>query len=153
MARMGSLLAGLPTSVPGSTLNRLCGSGMDAVGSASRAVKAGVIGLAIAAGVESMSRAPFVIGKSDTAFGRNVEVYDTTIGCRFVNKVLQKQYGIDSMPETAENVAEQFDIDRKSRLRTNLRCAASSVRLQHETVGSSPKRLSLCIFRGANKKT
>ena len=114
VARMSSLLAGLPTSVPGSTLNRLCGSGMDAVGSASRAIKAGEIGLAIAGGVESMSRAPFVMGKSDTAFGRNVEVYDTTIGWRFVNRVLQKQYGIDSMPETAENVAEQFNIDRKS---------------------------------------
>tara|TARA_R110001606_G_scaffold280760_3_gene429529 strand:+ start:692 stop:1906 length:1215 start_codon:yes stop_codon:yes gene_type:complete len=114
VARMSSLLAGLPTSVPGSTLNRLCGSGMDAVGSASRAIKAGEIGLAVAGGVESMSRAPFVMGKSDTAFGRNVEVYDTTIGWRFVNRVLQKQYGIDSMPETAENVAEQFNIDRKS---------------------------------------
>jgi hypothetical protein len=111
----------------------------DGCGRQRRAVKAGEIGLAIAAGVESMSRASFVMGKSDTAFGRNVEIYDTTIGWRFVNKVLQKQYGIDSKPETAENVAEQFDIDRKSRLRTNFRCAVSSVRLQHETVGSSPK--------------
>lgn len=129
VARMSSLLAGLPASVPGSTLNRLCGSGMDAVGSASRAIKAGEIGLAIAGGVESMSRAPFVMGKSDTAFGRNVEVYDTTIGWRFVNKVSQKQYGIDSMPETAENVAEQFGIDRKSQdefaLRSQQRASAA----------------------------
>ncbi len=129
VARMSSLLAGLPNCVPGSTLNRLCGSGMDAVGSASRAIKAGEIGLAIAGGVESMSRAPFVMAKSDKAFGRNVEVYDTTIGWRFVNKALQKQYGIDSMPETAENVAEQFAIDRKSQdefaLRSQQRACAA----------------------------
>jgi acetyl-CoA acyltransferase len=114
VARMAGLLAGLPETVPGVTLNRLCGSGMDAVGSAARAIKAGEMELAIAGGVESMSRAPMVLAKADSAFSRNAEIYDTTIGWRFVNKLLQQQYGIDSMPETAENVAEQFDIDRQS---------------------------------------
>lgn len=114
VARMAGLLAGLPETVPGVTLNRLCGSGMDAVGSAARAIKAGEMELAIAGGVESMSRAPMVLAKADSAFSRNAEIYDTTIGWRFVNKLLQQQYGIDSMPETAENVAEQFGIDRQS---------------------------------------
>ena len=112
VARMAGLLAGLPESVPGVTLNRLCGSGMDAVGSAARAIKAGEMELAIAGGVESMSRAPMVLAKADSAFSRNAEIYDTTIGWRFVNKLLKQQYGIDSMPETAENVAEQFSIQR-----------------------------------------
>lgn len=114
VARMAGLLAGLPETVPGVTLNRLCGSGMDAVGSAARAIKAGEMELAIAGGVESMSRAPMVLAKADSAFSRNAEIYDTTIGWRFVNKLLQQQYGVDSMPETAENVAEQFGIDRQS---------------------------------------
>ncbi len=114
VARMAGLLAGLPETVPGVTLNRLCGSGMDAVGSAARAIKAGEMELAIAGGVESMSRAPMVLAKADSAFSRNAEIYDTTIGWRFVNKLLQQQYGIDSMPETAENVAEQFHVDRQS---------------------------------------
>ncbi|TFH68713.1 3-oxoadipyl-CoA thiolase [Gammaproteobacteria bacterium LSUCC0057] len=114
VARMAGLLAGLPETVPGVTLNRLCGSGMDAVGSAARAIKAGEMELAIAGGVESMSRAPMVLAKADSAFSRNAEIYDTTIGWRFINKLLQQQYGTDSMPETAENVAEQFDIDRQS---------------------------------------
>tara|TARA_R110002110_G_C13470525_1_gene721008 strand:+ start:128134 stop:129339 length:1206 start_codon:yes stop_codon:yes gene_type:complete len=113
VARMSSLLAGLPVSVPGVTINRLCGSGMDAVGSAARAIKSGEIELAIAGGVESMSRAPFVTGKATTAFSRDAQMYDTTIGWRFVNKLMQKQYGIDSMPETAENVAQQFAISRE----------------------------------------
>ncbi|MDJ0685010.1 MAG: 3-oxoadipyl-CoA thiolase [Alphaproteobacteria bacterium] len=112
VARMSALLAGLPDSVPGTTINRLCGSGMDAVGSAARAVKAGEIDLAIAGGVESMSRAPFVMAKAEAAFSRNAEVADTTIGWRFVNKLMKARYGIDSMPETAENVAEEFQIAR-----------------------------------------
>jgi len=112
VARMAGLLAGLPEQVPGVTLNRLCGSGMDAVGSAARAIKAGEMELAIAGGVESMSRAPMVLAKADSAFSRNAEIYDTTIGWRFVNKLLKQQYGTDSMPETAENVAEQFAIER-----------------------------------------
>jgi 3-oxoadipyl-CoA thiolase len=112
VARMSSLLAGLPVAVPGATINRLCGSGLDAVGTAARAIKAGEARLAIAGGVESMSRAPFVMAKAGTAFSRDAQLYDTTIGWRFVNKLMQAQYGIDSMPETAENVAEQFDISR-----------------------------------------
>ena len=110
VARMSSLLAGLPIQVPGVTLNRLCGSGLDAVGSAARAIISGQIKLAIAGGVESMSRAPFVMGKPTTAFNRQPEMMDTTIGWRFVNKQLKAQYGTDSMPETAENVAERFNI-------------------------------------------
>lgn len=113
VARMSALLAGLPETVPGLTLNRLCGSGMDAVMTAARAIKAGEIDLAIAGGVESMSRAPFVMPKADTAFSRSAEIFDTTIGWRFVNPLLKRQYGIDSMPETAENVAEQFQISRQ----------------------------------------
>ncbi len=112
VARMASLLAGLPMDVPGGTINRLCGSGLDAVGTAARAIRAGEAGLMIAGGVESMSRAPFVMPKAETAFGRANAVYDTTIGWRFVNKLMQQQYGIDSMPETAENVATDYKIDR-----------------------------------------
>ncbi len=129
VARMSSLLAGLPVTVPGVTVNRLCGSGMDAIGSAARAIKCGEAQLAIAGGVESMSRAPFVMGKSSSAYGRDVQMYDTTIGWRFVNRLLQKQYGIDSMPETAENVAEQFAIERAAQdafaLRSQQRTAAA----------------------------
>ena len=112
VARMAALLAGLPVSVPGTTLNRLCGSGLDAVGSAARALRCGEAGLMLAGGVESMSRAPFVMGKSEQAFGRSAEIFDTTIGWRFVNKLMQQGFGIDSMPETAENVAAQFGISR-----------------------------------------
>lgn len=112
VARMAVLLAGLPIEVPGSTVNRLCGSGMDAITIAARAIKAGEAEIMIAGGVESMSRAPFVMPKAETAFSRNAEIYDTTIGWRFVNKVLKKQYGIDSMPETGENVAADFSISR-----------------------------------------
>ncbi|PZF78022.1 3-oxoadipyl-CoA thiolase [Aestuariivirga litoralis] len=112
VARMAVLLSGLPDSVPGVTVNRLCGSGMDAVAIAARAIKAGEIDLAIAAGVESMSRAPFVMPKATEAFSRNAEVHDTTIGWRFVNPVIKAQYGIDSMPETAENVAADCAISR-----------------------------------------
>jgi len=113
VARMSSLLAGLPVSVPGTTMNRLCGSGMDAVIAAARAIKAGEISLAIAGGVESMSRAPFVMPKADAAFSRTAEIYDTTIGWRFVNPLMKQQYGIDSMPETGENVAEDFKVSRE----------------------------------------
>jgi 3-oxoadipyl-CoA thiolase len=113
VARMASLLAGLPESVPGVTLNRLCASGLDAVGAASRAIRAGEIDFAIAGGVESMTRAPHVMGKASEAFQRSAEIYDTTIGWRFVNPLMKAQYGIDSMPETGENVAEEFQIARK----------------------------------------
>jgi len=112
VARMALLLAGLPGSVPGATLNRLCASGMEAVGTAARAIKAGEMELAIAGGVESMTRAPFVQGKADEAFSRKAEIYDTTIGWRFINPLMKAQYGVDSMPETGENVAEEFQIKR-----------------------------------------
>ena len=114
VARMSSLLAGMPTSVPGTTINRLCGSGMDAIGMAARAIKAGETDLMIAGGCESMSRAPFVMGKAESAFSSNPNgLYDTTIGWRFINKQMKAEYGVDSMPETAENVAEEFNISRE----------------------------------------
>ena len=112
VARMSLLLAGLPDTVPGVTLNRLCGSGMDAVGTAARAIRLGEIDLALAGGVESMSRAPFVVGKADTAYARTMALEDTTMGWRFINPLMKAQYGIDSMPETAENVAEEFKASR-----------------------------------------
>jgi acetyl-CoA acyltransferase len=112
VARMSSLLAGLPMSVSGVTVNRLCGSGMDAVAQAARAIRAGEGELLIAGGVESMTRAPFVMGKAQTAFSRSAEIFDTTIGWRFVNPLMKAQYGVDSMPETAENVAKEFDVKR-----------------------------------------
>ena len=114
VAHMSSLLAGLPIDVPGATINRLCGSGLDAIGTAARAIKAGEAGLMIAGGLESMSRAPFVMPKAETAFGRANAVYDTTIGWRFVNKLMKAQYGVDSMPETAENVATDYKIEREA---------------------------------------
>jgi 3-oxoadipyl-CoA thiolase len=112
VARMALLLAGLPDNIPGVTLNRLCASGLDAVGSAARAIRSGEIEFAIAGGVESMTRAPFVMGKAQEAFSRSAEVFDTTIGWRFVNPLMKQQYGIDSMPETGENVAEEFQVTR-----------------------------------------
>jgi 3-oxoadipyl-CoA thiolase len=112
VARMALLLAGLPDSIPGVTLNRLCASGLDAVGSAARAIRSGEIEFAIAGGVESMTRAPFVMGKAQEAFSRSTDVFDTTIGWRFVNPLMKQQYGIDSMPETGENVAEEFQVTR-----------------------------------------
>ncbi|MCE9649534.1 MAG: 3-oxoadipyl-CoA thiolase [Parvibaculum sp.] len=112
VARMSALLAGLPETVGGSTVNRLCGSGLDAVGTAARAIKSGDADLMLAGGVESMSRAPFVMGKATAAFSRDAQIYDTTIGWRFINPLMQKQYGTHSMPETAENVAEEFQISR-----------------------------------------
>jgi 3-oxoadipyl-CoA thiolase len=129
VARMALLLAGLPQEIPGATINRLCGSGLDAVGTAARAIRAGEIDLAIAGGVESMSRAPFVQGKATEAFSRQAEIFDTTIGWRFVNPLMKAQYGVDSMPETAENVAEEFQISRADQdafaLRSQTRAAAA----------------------------
>ena len=129
VAHMASLLAGLPIDVPGATINRLCGSGLDAVGTAARAIKSGEATLMIAGGVESMSRAPFVMPKAETAFGRANAVYDTTIGWRFINKLMREKYGVDAMPETAENVATDFNISRedqdKMALRSQLKAMAA----------------------------
>ena len=132
VARMAALLAGMPVEVPGATINRLCGSSLDAVGSAARAIKSGEAHLMIAGGVESMSRAPFVMPKMDSAFGRNNAVYDTTIGWRFINPLMKQLYGVDSMPETAENVAQQFGIDRQAQDRMALRSQENAVRAQGE---------------------
>ena len=132
VARMAALLAGLPQDVPGATINRLCGSGMDAVGTAARAIRCGEIELAIAGGVESMSRAPFVMPKADSAFSRSNAVYDTTIGWRFVNPRMKAAWGIDAMPETAENVADDFKVSREDQdafaLRSQARAAAAQQR-------------------------
>lgn len=130
VARMASLLAELPIDVPGATLNRLCGSGMDAIGTAARAIKAGEAGLMIAGGVESMTRAPFVMGKADSAFSRQAAVFDTTIGWRFINPLMKAQYGVDSMPETAENVADDFKINREDQDRFALRSQEKAARAQ-----------------------
>ncbi|MDI4634252.1 3-oxoadipyl-CoA thiolase [Pelomonas sp. V22] len=130
VARMSALLAGLPISAPGMTINRLCGSGLDAVGSAARAIRAGEAGLMIAGGVESMSRAPFVMPKADSAFSRSNAIYDTTIGWRFVNKLMKEQYGVDSMPETAENVATDFGISRQDQDRMALASQQKAVAAQ-----------------------
>lgn len=130
VARMALLLAGMPKEVPGATINRLCGSGMDAVGSAARAIKAGEAELMIAGGVESMSRAPFVMPKAETAFSRSNAVYDTTIGWRFVNKLMKEQYGVDSMPETAENVAADWKIEREAQDRMALASQKKAVAAQ-----------------------
>src|SRR5215470_4128199 len=112
VARMAALLAGLPDHIPGVTVNRLCASGLNAVGDVARAIRAGEIDFAIAGGVESMTRAPFVMGKASEAFQRSADIYDTTIGWRFVNPLMKQQYGVDSMPETGENVAEEFQVAR-----------------------------------------
>ena len=130
VARMALLLAGVPETVPGSTVNRLCASGMEAVGSAARAIAAGELDFAIAGGVESMSRAPFVMGKSDSAFSRNAEIFDTTIGWRFINPLMKKQYGVDSMPETAENVAEELSVSREDQDAFSLRSQQRAARAQ-----------------------
>ncbi len=130
VARMALLLAGLPAEVPGATINRLCGSGLDALGSAARAIRCGEAGLMIAGGVESMSRAPFVMPKAESAFSRANAVYDTTIGWRFVNKLMKAQYGIDSMPETAENVAADFGIERAAQDRMALASQVKAVAAQ-----------------------
>jgi acetyl-CoA acyltransferase len=132
VARMAALLAGLPVCVPGATMNRLCGSGLDALANAARAIRTGEVQVAVAGGVESMSRAPFVMPKAETAFSRGAEIYDTTIGWRFVNPRMQERYGVDSMPETGENVAAQFNIARADQdrfaLRSQQRTAAAVAR-------------------------
>ncbi|MDP1650072.1 MAG: 3-oxoadipyl-CoA thiolase [Rubrivivax sp.] len=130
VARMSLLLAGLPQGVPGATINRLCGSGLDAVGTAARAIKAGEAELMIAGGVESMSRAPFVMPKADSAFSRAAAVYDTTIGWRFVNRLMKEKYGIDSMPETAENLAAEYGIERAAQDRMALASQMKAVAAQ-----------------------
>jgi 3-oxoadipyl-CoA thiolase len=130
VARMAALLAGLPIDVPGATINRLCGSGMDAVGTAARAIRAGEAQLMIAGGVESMSRAPFVMPKADTAFSRSNAVHDTTIGWRFVNKLMKEKHGVDSMPETAENVATDHKISREDQDKMALRSQQRAVAAQ-----------------------
>jgi len=130
VAHMASLLAGLPLEVTGATINRLCGSGLDAVGTAARAIRAGEAGLMIAGGVESMSRAPFVMPKMDTAFGRTNAVYDTTIGWRFVNRLMKEKYGVDAMPETAENVAAEYRIEREAQDRMALASQRKAVAAQ-----------------------
>jgi acetyl-CoA acyltransferase len=144
---MAVLLSGLPGSIPGTTMNRLCGSGMDAVIAAARAIKAGEAEIMIAGGVESMSRAPFVMPKADTAFSRNAEIYDTTIGWRFINPLIKSQYGVDSMPETGENVAADFNVSREDQdafaLRSQKKAAAAQAngRLAREIVPVTiPKR-------------
>jgi acetyl-CoA acyltransferase len=147
VARMAALLAGLPETVPGSTVNRLCGSGLDALGLAARSIRSGDTDLMIAGGVESMSRAPFVMGKAETAYSRAAEMHDTTLGWRFVNRIMKIQYGIDSMPETGENVAEDFNISREDQdafaFRSQQRCgtAMKSGRFAKEIVAVSiPQR-------------
>jgi acetyl-CoA acyltransferase len=146
VARMAALLAGLPVDVSGTTVNRLCGSGMDAVSIAARAIRSGEAELMIAGGVESMSRAPFVFPKADSAFSRNAEIFDTTIGWRFVNPLMKAQYGVDSMPETGENVAEQFSVSRAdqdafaARSQKKAAAAQENGRLATEIVGVSVAR-------------
>jgi 3-oxoadipyl-CoA thiolase len=130
VAHMASLLAGLPVGVPGATINRLCGSGLDAVGTAARAIKSGEASLVIAGGVESMSRAPFVMPKAESAFARTNAVYDTTIGWRFVNKLMKELHGVDSMPETAENVAAEYAIEREAQDRMALASQLKAVAAQ-----------------------
>ncbi|KML50436.1 beta-ketoadipyl CoA thiolase [Burkholderia cepacia] len=132
VARMSALLAGLPTTVPGTTLNRLCGSGMDAVGTAARAIKAGEARLMIAGGVESMTRAPFVMGKAASAFARQADIFDTTIGWRFVNPLMKQLHGVDSMPETAENVAVDYNVSRADQDLFALRSQQKAARAQQD---------------------
>ena len=130
VAHMASLLAGLPLELPGATINRLCGSGMDAIGTAARAIKSGEASMMIAGGVESMSRAPFVMGKAESAFSRAAQMYDTTIGWRFVNKLMKEKYGVDAMPETAENVAAEYSISREDQDRLALASQLKAVAAQ-----------------------
>jgi acetyl-CoA acyltransferase len=132
VARMAALLAGLPTEAPGATINRLCGSGMDAVGTAARAIKAGEARLMIAGGVESMTRAPFVMGKAASAFSRQAEIHDTTIGWRFVNALMKRDFGVDSMPETAENVAVEFSVSRADQDAFALRSQQKAAQAQRD---------------------
>lgn len=138
VARMSSLLAGLPLELPGATINRLCGSGLDALGTAARAIKSGEAHLMIAGGVESMSRAPFVMPKAESAFSRANAVYDTTIGWRFVNKLMKEKYGVDAMPETAENVATDYKISREDQDKMALASQLKAVAAQKPAT-SMPK--------------
>lgn len=131
VAHMATLLAGLPMELPGATINRLCGSGLDAIGTAARAIKSGEAGMMIAGGVESMSRAPFVMGKAESAFSRAAQMYDTTIGWRFVNKLMKERYGVDAMPETAENVAKDFNISREDQDKMALASQLKAVAAQN----------------------
>jgi 3-oxoadipyl-CoA thiolase len=147
LARMALLLAGLPDSIAGATVNRLCASGMEAVAAAARGIKAGEIELAIAGGAESMTRAPFVMGKAQAAFQRSAEIFDTTIGWRFVNPVMKKLYGVDSMPETAENVADEH----QAPTRTRSRCARKSVLQRPRRRGRSTRKLSRSRSRTAKE--
>ena len=167
VARMAALLAGLPVTTAGATVNRLCGSGLDAVAIAARQIKAGEADLIIAGGVESMSRAPFVMPKADAAFSRNAEIYDTTIGWRFVNPLMKERYGVDSMPETAENVAEQFGVARADQdafaLRSQQRAVAAQAngRLAKEIApvvdpapqGRSDRRLTPTSTRAPTRRS
>jgi 3-oxoadipyl-CoA thiolase len=137
VARMAALLAGLPDSTPAATINRLCASGLDAIGAAARAIKAGEADLCIAGGVESMTRAPFVMGKATQAFQRSAETYDTTIGWRFINPLMKQQYGVDSMPDTAENVAEEFQVSRSDQDAFALRSQQRAGRAQADGVFAS----------------
>lgn len=148
VARMSTLLAGFSTNVPGATVNRLCGSGLDAVGTAARAINAGAADLIIAGGVESMSRAPFVMAKAGSAFSRNAEMYDTTMGWRFVNPILKKQYGIDSMPETAENVARDYSVSREDQDRF----ALASQQKAEAAIKSGRLAKEICAVTIANRK-
>ena len=155
VARMALLLAGLPESVPGSTVNRLCGSSLDAIGIAARAIKSGETQLMIAGGVESMSRAPFVMGKAESAFSRTMRMEDTTIGWRFINPQMKALYGVDSMPETAENVASDFAVSREDQdafaLRSQWRTAAAQgLRLLAPPMAyhAAPRRTALRTRRG-----
>ena len=130
VAHMATLLAGLPMELPGATINRLCGSGLDAIGTAARAIKAGEASMMIAGGVESMSRAPFVMGKAESAFSRAAQMYDTTIGWRFVNRLMKEKYGVDAMPETAENVARDYNISREDQDKMALASQVKAVAAQ-----------------------
>ena len=147
VARMALLLAGLPDSIPGVTVNRLCASGLNAVGDAARAIRSGEMEFAIAGGVESMTRAPFVMGKAGEAFSRSAEIYDTTLGWRFINPLLKAQYGVDSMAETGENVAEEFQV--AAPIRTPSRCARSSARARPRPPAISPRRSCRLQHRAA----
>jgi len=151
VARMSGLLAGLPQSVPAMTINRLCGSGMDAIGTAARAIISGEQSLLIAGGVEQMSRAPFVMPKAEVPFSRNAEIYDTTMGWRFVNKKLAEQYGVDSMPETAENVSEQFNISRQDQDKFALRSQEKTQQAQKQ--GIFKKEIVSVTIKVNRKKT
>jgi 3-oxoadipyl-CoA thiolase len=149
VARMSSLLAGLPEGVPGTTVNRLCGSGMDAIGIAARAIKSGEASFLIAGGVESMSRAPFVQGKATSAFSRQAEIYDTTIGWRFVNPLMKKLHGVDSMPETAENVADDYKVSRADQDAFAVRSQQKAARAQKDgTLGQEIVAVTIAQKKG-----